>query len=51
VPYYLFLPKSPKIFYEIYRIQSYFHSKLKHPEGIITQILVVAAFLYVGFVV
>ena len=50
VPYYITLPDSPKIFQKIYQLQGVFHSKLNHPHGIITQVLVVAAFLTVGFI-
>ncbi len=50
VPYYILLPQPPKIFYWIYKAQSLVHSKLNHPAGIITQALVVIAFLLVGFV-
>ena len=49
VPYYLLLPNSPKFFHSIYKAQSHFHSKLKYPEGLFTQILVVLLFLFVGF--
>lgn len=51
IPYYVMLPNPPKIFYYIYKAQNFFHSKLTHPEGIITQVLVVIAFLAVGFLI
>jgi len=49
-PYYLLMPKSPKIFYYLYKAQSLIHERLDAPWGVITQITVVFAFLFVGFV-
>lgn len=49
VPYYIFLPDSPKVFYWIYKIQSLIHSRMQAPIGVITQIVVVGSFLLVGF--
>lgn len=51
IPYYLFLPNSPKPFYYIYKAQSLIHSRLHAPAGIYTQVAVVGAFLVVGFIV
>lgn len=51
VPYYLTLPHAPRVFYWIYKVQSLIHSKLQAPVGVITQVVVVAAFLYVGFMI
>lgn len=51
VPYYLMLPRSPRLFYWIYKAQSVIHSKLEAPLGVATQVIVVGLFLYVGFVV
>ncbi len=48
-PYYLFPKTTPKIFYYIYRVQSYIHSRMKLPWGIVTQILVVGIFWFLGF--
>ena len=49
-PYYLLMPKSPKIFYYLYKAQSLVHERLDAPWGVITQVTVVLAFLFVGFV-
>lgn len=49
VPYYLLLPNSPKSFYWIYKVQSLIHSRLQAPMGVITQIVVVGLFLWIGF--
>ncbi|MBI4058354.1 hypothetical protein HY408_01170 [Candidatus Gottesmanbacteria bacterium] len=49
VPYYILLPHPPKVFYYIYRTQSYLHSRLQAPMGILTQMIVVGVFLGVGF--
>lgn len=48
VPYYITMPHSPKIFYYVYKVQSYIHSRLEAPWGILTQIVVVGLFLLVG---
>lgn len=50
VPYYLLLPHPPRLFYYIYKAQSILHSRLKFPEGALTQVVVVVAFLFVGFI-
>lgn len=50
-PYFILLPKAPKIFYYIYKMQSVVHEKLCWPWGILTQIATVAAFLIVGFAI
>ena len=49
VPYYLLLSKSPKSFYWIYKFQSLIHSRLQAPLGVMTQIVIVGLFLWVGF--
>lgn len=49
VPYYLTLPHSPKLFQQIYKLESYAHAKLDWPWGAVTQVAVVAAFLIWGF--
>ena len=50
-PYFVLLPNPPKFFYYIYKFQSTVHEKLRAPYGVITQIGVVLAFLFVGFVI
>lgn len=50
-PYFILQPHPPKIFYYIYKGQSLMHERLQAPLGVITQIVVVAAFLIVGFMV
>lgn len=47
-PYYL-MPNHPGVFYQIYQFQSRIHARLKLPEGVITQIIVVALFLFISF--
>ena len=49
-PYYLLMPHSPKVFYYLYKIQSYLHERLAAPWGVVTQAATVGAFLVVGFV-
>lgn len=49
-PYYLLMPHPPKFFYYMYKWQSYLHSRLQAPWGVVTQVVVVGLFLYVGFV-
>lgn len=51
VPYYLLMPRSPRPFYYIYKVQSLIHSRLQAPAGLFTQLVVVIAFLVVGFVI
>lgn len=51
VPYYLTLPRPPKLFQLIYKAQSLLHTRAQKPIGVVTQIVVVAAFLVVGFLV
>lgn len=49
-PYYIMMPHSPKLFYYLYKVQSVVHEKMQAPWGIVTQLAVVTAFLFVGFV-
>lgn len=49
-PYYMLIPHSPKIFYYLYKVQSLVHEKMQAPWGVVTQVIVVGAFLWVGFV-
>ena len=51
VPYYLLLPKPPKLFYYIYKFQSVLHNRAQRPIGVFTQIAVVGGFFLVGFVI
>lgn len=47
-PYYILMPKSPKLFYYLYKVQSLIHQKLDTPYGIYTQIMVVGIFLLIS---
>lgn len=49
-PYYLISP-PPKIFVWMYKLQHYIHEKLEAPAGIWTQVISVAVFLVVGFLI
>ncbi|KKS85334.1 MAG: hypothetical protein UV59_C0008G0027 [Candidatus Gottesmanbacteria bacterium GW2011_GWA1_43_11] len=48
-PYYILMPNSPKLFYYLYKVQSIAHERLQYPWGVVTQVVTVVGFLWVGF--